>query len=152
MIDNKLPKPKHDFSTTTDHDLKIRKLTLQLELLAIETEERDRDRRRQIVDKHVDKLKTISNINRNNLNEAICLNIQDVDENHITIGQKVDVFSKTRSRSAPFYGVTQATVTGLDHRNWVKLEASKQTSCRDITVRSVQIPGNIRVNKEQGDT
>lgn len=125
---------KREFAGTTDNELRLRRLALQLELLAIETEEENRDQR-------------VRGKTRGNGRRQAEV-IRDVKGVRIRIGQRVRVLSRTRSRTAPFYRVTRATVTGFDHRGWVTLEARKETDAGVITVRSVRMPDNIEVINE----
>ena len=49
----------------------------------------------------------------------------DTDGAPIYRGATLRVLTKTRSRSAPFFGITAARATGVDHRGWILLEATK---------------------------
>lgn len=40
-------------------------------------------------------------------------------------GATVAVLTRTRSRTASFFGVTAAQAIGVDHRGWIRLEATK---------------------------
>ena len=148
MINN-ISQPKYDFSETTDHELNVRELTLRLELIAIEKEKRSRCEKRGTSNTSVkqSKLKVCAKLN--DYREVKYLGVKDVNSNQIKVGHNVRILSRTKSKNAPFYGVTQALVTGLDHRNWIKLEVMKQNCQERIILKSTQIPRNVQIIDER---
>ena len=78
-------------------------------------------------------------------NKTIKLGL-DFNGDSIYSDKTVRLRTKTRSRSAPFFGVTKAQAIGVDHRGWIKLEATKLLdNGTNKTVKSTRKGNNLEI-------